>query len=92
MFTALSFIFQLCNKKTKLQILLLTVKSTLLLNSYKICRLNKSMKHIFKPITYKSMFGNYLCKLHVTLFAVIKLLYFEAFEDQIIEWKKHSRM
>lgn len=34
------------------------------------------------------MFGNYLCKLHVTLFAVIKLLYFEAFEDQIIEWKK----
>lgn len=79
-------------KKTKLEILLLTIESTLLLNSCKICRLNKSMKYILKPITYTSMFGNYLCKLHATLFAVIKLLYFEAFKDQIIKWNKHSRM
>lgn len=51
------------------------------------------MEYIFKPITYKSMFGNYLCKLHVKLFAVIKLLHVEAFKDQIIEWKKKlSRM
>lgn len=46
---------------------------------------------IFIPITYKSMFGKYLCKLHVNIYAVI------GFKDHRIEWKntvecKYSRL
>lgn len=38
------------------------------------------MKCIFILITKKSMFGDYLCKVHVNTCAVIMLLHIEAFK------------
>lgn len=46
------------------------------------------MKEIYLiPLTLKSMFGNYLCILHVNTFAVIRLLQLEAFKDHKISWE-----
>lgn len=43
------------------------------------------MKEIYLiPLTLKSMFGNYLCILHVNTFEVIRLLQLEALKDHKI--------
>lgn len=47
----------------------------------------------YKPITWKSVFGNYLCKSkYVNSYAVIWLLHLEAFKNRKKLMKKHSRM